>query len=180
MPRRKGSKSKRPYPHEARKKKSLYSKLIDKLGKEAVNELDIDALRVSGTSGPDIDSEPDEFYYSDDNEPVHEEFSEQQEQDQQQEQTDEINKKQNTQNDLLAEMTGLKQKLSQYEEQLNEYRDLAKEHRQFLAEQKALKRKLTEEQELNRRAELLAEQKMNKIRQSKYKYESDALSALLF
>jgi len=150
MPRRKGSKSKRPYPQEARKKQSVYKKLIAKMGKKALeNELS--------------DSEPDEYYYDDEEEV----------------QTTPENETE-PQTDLLQEMTGLKEKLSQYEEQLNEYRDLAKEHREFLAEQKALRRKIKEEAELNKRADLLAEEKMRKLRKKEYKYEVDALSALLF
>jgi len=153
MPRRKGSKNKKPYPKDARKKQSIYKKLINKIGKDALeNEL----------SGNESDSEPDEFYYDDEEEQT----------------TPEVQPEPQT--DLLQEMTGLKQKLSLYEQQLNEYKTLAKEHRQFLAEQKALKRKMKEEAELNEKAELLAEEKMRKLRKKEYKYEADALSALLF
>lgn len=163
MPRTKGSKSKRPYPKEARKKQSIYKKLINKLGKEAVDEI----------YDNNKESDADEFYYdeSDNNESVEEPEIV----------SDVSNVKEDIpQTDLLAEMTGLKEKLSLYESQLNEYRDLAKEHREFLAEQKALKRKMKEEAEINKRAELLAEEKMRKLRKSEYKYEADALSALLF
>jgi len=169
MPRRKGSKNKKPYPESGKQKQSIYKKLINKLGKEAVNTFN------------DLDeSDPDEYYYDDNDNDNNNNNNIEETQESNTPQTED-KQPQETKNDvnLLQEMTGLKQKLSQYEEQLNEYRDLAKEHRQFLAEQKAFKKKLKEEQELNARAERLAEEKIRKLRKQNYQYEADTLSALL-